>query len=432
MDITLVGISHKTAPVAVRERVAFGAEELPSALPRFGGGAVLLSTCNRTEVYLAAPHAISAGPVIALLRELKGEDGVPDDAFYHLTGRDAARQLFRVAAGIESMVLGESEILGQVRAAFTAASAANTHNAVLSRLFHAAVRVGRRARSQTEIGRHAVSISSTAVALARRTLGDLSCRTVLVVSAGEAGKLAARSLAESGASRLLVTSRSARRARALAADLGGEPVPFEPLGQAMAEADIVISSSAAPRFLIARQEVAQAISQRDGRPLLLIDIAVPRDVEPAVRELPQVHLYDIDDLQALVEQNMGARRREVANVERIVEEELGRFGEWLRARGVVPTVAALRARADAVRQGEVARTFKRLRDLTPQQRDRMEAMANALVKKLLHDPIACLKGDDGERYVAAARELFGLDDDASVEGGRAQADTSPTESGPED
>ncbi len=409
MHITLVGISHRTAPVSVRERFAFAPEELPAALPRFGGAAVLLSTCNRTEVYLTAHHAITSASVVALLRELKDGAEAPEEAFYHITGLEAARHLFRVAAGIESMVLGESEILGQVRSAFAAATAARTHNAVLSRLFHSAIRVGRKARSETGISRNSVSVSSTAVALARRTLGDLSSRTVLVVSAGEAGKLAARSLADHGASRLLVTSRTAARAKELAQDLGGEPIAFERLGPAMGEADIVISSSAAPGFLIGPREVGMAAARRNGRPLLFIDIAVPRDVDPAVREHPQVHLYDIDDLQALVEENRNARREEVAKVERLVEEAVGRFHEWMRARGVVPTVAALRGYADAVREAELARTFRRLSGLTPKERAGMEAMANALVKKLLHDPISRLKGDDGERYVAALRELFSLD-----------------------
>jgi glutamyl-tRNA reductase len=247
------------------------------------------------------------------------------------------------------------------------------------------------------------------VELARSTLGELSASTVLVVSAGEAGKLAARSLAESGASRLLVTSRTAGRAKELAADLGGEPVPFEHLTRAMSEADIVISSSAAPDFLIGRREVAEATAGRNGRPLLLIDIAVPRDIDPAAGELPSVHLYDIDDLQGLVERNMDARRREAAKVERIVEEGVERFVEWQRGLGVVPTVAALRARAEAVRDAELERTIKRLNGLSPEQRQSVEAMATALVKKLLHDPISRLKGDDGERYVAAARDLFSLD-----------------------
>jgi glutamyl-tRNA reductase len=408
MHITLIGISHKTAPVAVRERFTFSPEELPEALPRFGGAAVLLSTCNRTEVYLTAHHPIAAGSVIALLRELKGAD-VPDDAFYHLADNDAARHLFRVAAGIESMVLGEAEILGQVRVAFAAATAANTHNAILSQLFHAAIRAGRRARSETQIGRHAVSVSSTAVALAKRTLGELSARTVLVVSAGEAGKLAARNLAKHGASRLLVTSRNRDRAQELAADLGGEPVAFDRLGAAMAEADIVISSSAAPDFLIGAREVRQALASRNGRPLLLIDIAVPRDIDPAVRDLPQVHLYDIDDLHAVVEENLNSRQQEVASVERIIDEGLARLTAWLRARGVVPTVAALRERADTVREAELARTLRRLPDLTAKERAAIEAMANALIKKLLHDPIDRLKGPDGERYVGTLRELFALD-----------------------
>ena len=427
MHITLVGISHNTAPVAVRERFAFAQEELAEALPRFGGAAVLLSTCNRTEVYLTAHHAITASSVISLLHEMKGDASAPDDAFYHLTGLDAARHLFRVAAGIESMVLGESEILGQVRAAFSAATDAHTHNAVLSELFHMAIRVGRRARHETDIGRHSVSVSSTAVALARRTLGDLASRTVLVVSAGEAGKLTARSLAEHGASRLLVTSRTAQRAQELAVDLGGEPVAFERLGQAMAEADIVISSSAAPEFLIGMDEVAQATAQRDGRPLLLIDIAVPRDIDPAVREHPNVHLYDMDDLQSLVEENRNARQREVESVERIVNDGVDRFRDWLRARGVVPTVAALRERADAVRQAEMDRTMRQLRDLTPEQRAGVEAMANALVKKLLHDPIGRLKGEDGERYVAAVRDLFSLDGETK----EAQAGVRSRNSAPE-
>lgn len=409
MHITLIGISHKTAPVAVRERFAFGGEELPEALPRFGGAAVLLSTCNRTEVYLTAHHPITAGSVVALLRELKGVDDAADELFYHLTDLEAARHLFRVAAGVDSMVVGESEILGQVRSAFAAANEAGTHNAVLSRLFHGAIRAGRRVRSETQIGRRAVSVSSTAVALARRTLGTLACRTVLVVGAGEAGKLSARSLRESGASRLLVTSRRPHRAAELAAELEGEALPFSRLGQALGEADIVISCSAAPEHLIGPSTLERALAQRDGRPLLLIDIAVPRDVDPAVRALPQVHLFDIDDLQGIVEENLGARRRELSKAERIVEEELRRFQTWLRSRGVVPTVAALRSRAEALAREEVARTLSGSIAFTAQQRRKVEAMANAIVKKLLHGPIDTLKSDDGERYVAAARDLFQLD-----------------------
>ncbi|MCH7697697.1 MAG: glutamyl-tRNA reductase [Chloroflexi bacterium] len=410
MHITLVGISHKTAPVSVRERFAFAADELPEALPKFGGAAVLVSTCNRTEVYLTAHHAITPGTVIAMLRELKSDVEAPDEVFYHKAGLEAARHLFRVAAGIESMVLGESEILGQVRSAFSAATTANTHNALLSQLFHTAIRVGRKARSETDIGRHAVSLSSTATKLAERTVGDLSSRTVLVVSAGEAGKLTARSLAERGVTKLFVTSRTPARAKELARDLGGRQVPFSKLGATMADSDIVITSSAAPDFLIGKREVDQATASRNGRPLLLIDIAVPRDVDPAVRDNSKVELYNIDDLQALVEESRDARLQEVAKVEDIVEEGLERFRTWVRDRGVVPTVAELRERAEAARQSELERTFQKLGDLTPKQQRSIEAMSSALVKKLLHEPIDRLKSDDGERYVVPIRELFGLDE----------------------
>ncbi len=409
MQITLVGISHKTAQVEVRERFAFAAEELPGALPRFGGAAVLLSTCNRTEVYLTAHHAIAPSSVVALLKDLKSDDDTPDDAFYYLDGVKAARHLYHVAAGLDSMVLGEPEILGQVRNAFTNATAAGTHNAILSQLFHTAIRTGRRARSETHIGRHAVSISATATRLAKETVGDLAGRAVLVVSAGEAGKLTARSLAGQGVTNLLVTSRTAAHAEQLAQELGGSHVPFGRLGATMAEADIVISSSAAPGFLISRSHVEEAVAGRNGRPLLLIDIAVPRDVDPAVREYGNVHLYDIDDLQRQVDKNMSVRKQEVAKVEAIVDDAVERFSDWMRNRGVVPTVGTLRKRAEATRQTEIERTFKKLKDLTPAQRDGVEAMTAAIIKKLLHEPIGRLKSDDGERYVAAVRDLFNLD-----------------------
>jgi glutamyl-tRNA reductase len=410
MHVTLVGISHKTAPVAVRERFAFAADELPAALPRFGGAAVLVSTCNRTEVYLTAHHAITPAPVITMLRELKGDVEAPDDVFYHKTGIDAARHLFRVAAGVDSMVLGESEILGQVRAAFAAATTAGTHNAVLSQLFHSAIRVGRQARNETAVGRHPLSVSSTATKLAERTLGDLSSQTVLVVSAGEAGKLTAKSLAERGVTKLFVTSRTPTRAKELAQDLGGRPVPFSKLGATMAKADIVITSSSAPDFLIGPEHVDVAMANRNGNPLLLIDIAVPRDIDPTVRGRANVELYDIDDLQGLVEEGRSARKKEVAKVETIVEEGLERFRTWVRDRGVVPTVALLRERAEAARKGELERTFQRNGDFSPEQKKRVEAMASALVKKILHDPIDRLKSEDGERYVVSVRELFSLDE----------------------
>ena len=416
MHITIVGISHKTAPVAVREHFAFSGDELPPLLARLGeryAGAAVLSTCNRTEVYVASARGVGdTRPIEALLSEIKGEMAMEGAPFFTLTGKDAARHLFRVASGIESMVIGESEILGQVRGAFNAATAAGTHTPALSRLFHSALRVGRRVRTQTQIGRRSVSVSSTAVRLAREALGDLSGKTALVVSAGEAGKLTARTLAGS-VSRMLVTTRNAERAAELAAELQGEAVPFETLPAAIAEADIVITSSASPSFLIGRTLIEEAMRGRAARPLLLIDIAVPRDVDPAVRALPGVTLHDIDDLQAVARENMSLRRNELGQAEAIVEDEVTKFGDWLRSLEVVPTVASLRARAEAVRLAELERTLAKT-TLSTADRKRIEAMTSAIVKKLLHAPIARLKTPgDGERYVETARALFALDDDGA-------------------
>lgn len=417
MQISVVGISHKTAPVAVREHFAFSSDELPGLLERLGeryAGATVLSTCNRTEVYLASTRGIGdPRPVVALLSEIKGDVSMEGAPFFALSGKEAARHLFRVAAGIESMVIGESEVLGQVRGAFTAATAAETHSPALSRLFHTAIRVGRKARSQTHIGRGTMSVSSTAVSLARSTLGDLSDKTALVVSAGDAGKLTARALAGSGVARMLVTSRNADRASELAADLGGTTIPFAKLAAAVADADIVITSTAAPHFLFDRPLIETAMRNRPDRPLVLIDIAVPRDVDPAVREIPGVHLHDIDGLQEIAREHMHLRRKELAQAEAIVEDEVARFGTWLHSLEVVPTVAALRSRAEAVRLAELDRTLTKTK-MSAADRKRVEAMTAALVKKLLHAPIARLKTPgDGERYVETTRALFALDEDAA-------------------
>jgi glutamyl-tRNA reductase len=430
MQISLVGISHKTAPVAVREHFAFAPDELPLLLERLGAshaGAAVLSTCNRTEIYLADPRGLGdPRPVVALLSEIKGEPAMEGAPFFTLSGKEAARHLFRVAAGVESMVVGESEILGQVRGAFTAATAAGTHTPALSRLFHTAIRVGRKVRTHTSIGRYTVSVSSTAVALAKQTLGDLSGKTVLVIGAGEAGKLTAGNIAGSGIGRMLVTSRSRERTADLAAALGGEAVAFDRRAEAIAQADIVISSTSAQDFVIDRAMIEGAMAQRQpaGAPLLLIDIAVPRDIDPEVRAVTGVHLYDIDELQSVAEQNLHLRRREIAGAEKIVEDDASKFADWLRSLEVVPTVAALRERAEAMRAAEVERTLAKTK-MSDADRKRVEAMTSALVKKLLHAPVSALKAPgEGERYVAAARALFGLDgapDAASASGKDAEA-----------
>ena len=422
MRISLVGIDHQSAPVAVRERYAFIPGELPELLARLGdrfAAAAVLSTCNRTEVYIADPSIIDEpGEIISMLDDAKGSEALEGAPFFTLASADAVRHLFRVASGVESMVVGESEILGQVREAFTAATAAGTHAPALSRLFHDAIRTGRRVRAQTSIGHYPVSVSSTAVALARQVLGDLSRLTVLVVGAGEAGQLAANNLSGSGIDRMLVTSRNAERTALLAQALDGRAIPFEERGRAMANADIVISSTAATEFVIDRTMVETAMARRPARALILIDIAVPRDIEPAAANVPGVHLYDIDHVQAVADDNLRMRQQEIEPAEAIVDAGVARYVEWLRQQEVEPTVATLRARAEATRTAELQRTLAKT-SMSDEDRARVEAMTAALVNKLLHAPVELLKDPaEGDRYVQAARALFALD--------RADADaTSP-------
>jgi glutamyl-tRNA reductase len=409
----MIGISHQAAPVAVRERYAFTPAELPSLLARLGAryaGVAVVSTCNRTEVYIAdAASVADAQPVIETLNGAKHIAPLEAAPFFTLHDAEAVRHLFRVASGIESMVVGESEILGQVREAFTAATAAGTHAPALSRLFHDAIRTGRRVRAQTSIGHYPVSVSSTAVALARQVLGDLSRMTVLVVGAGEAGQLTASNLAGSGIDRMLVTSRNAERTSMLAAALDARAIPFENRGRAMANADIVISSTAATEFVIDAPMVAAAMARRSTRPLILIDIAVPRDIDPAAGEVPGVHLYDIDHVQAVADDNLQLRRQEIGPAEDIVDAGVRRYVDWLRQQDVAPTIATLRANAEATRIAELQRTLART-TMTDEDRARVEAMTAALVNKLLHAPVELLRDPaEGDRYVHAARALFGLD-----------------------
>jgi glutamyl-tRNA reductase len=407
--VTCVGISHNTAPVEERERVAYGPDDLPAALDHFRaetGGAVILSTCNRTELYSTA----AKGEGAALIGLLNGERGAEIDPsrFYVYQHDKAVRHLFSVAAGIDSMVLGESQVLGQVRDSMSAATDAGALNGVLSRLFHSAIAVGKRARSETEIGRHAVSISSAAVSLARRQVGDLRGKTVLVVSAGSTGKLAARSLAETGA-RILVANRTEDRAVELALEIGANAagIGLAQIGDAMPDADVVISGTGSGAFVLGPDEVKPAAAYRNGRGLLLIDVAVPRDIDPGVRDIPGVSLFDIDDVEAIAEAGLNVRQAEVQRVEAIIEEELADFLAWWDSLDVVPVISALRERAEDIRLRELDRTLRRLPELDAETRERIEAMTAAIVKKMLDRPIARLKeGADKGLYMEALQDLL--------------------------
>jgi glutamyl-tRNA reductase len=413
LHISVTGISHQTTPVELRERFAFAPDELAPALERLPdslGAAALVSTCNRTELYLASESPVGAQAATSALAAAKGGPAPEGIEFFHFEGPEAVRHLFRVAAGVESLVIGESEILGQVRESFSAATAAGSGSPVLARLFHSALRVGRRARSETEIGAHGLSVAALAVSLSKRLLGDLRRKTVLVVGAGEAGQRAAGALMQQGVGRLLVTTRRAGLAQEIARELGGVAVAFEDLPGVLAEADVVITATAAPVAIISATDVSAAMATRPNRPLLLVDIAVPRDIDAAAREVPNVHLFDIDDLQAAAEANLEARRREVGAVEAIVADEVARFDAWLSGRRVVPTISALRQQAERVREAELERTLARLSHLDPEDRRRIEAMSKALVKRLLHSPVNRLRDAGSERHVDALRSLFDLDE----------------------
>lgn len=411
-SLTCVGLSYRTAPLALRERISFTAEELPHALRalrQYAGPCVIVTTCNRTEVYVH-PARVCGHALVDFLCRLKD---VPlltaASAFYILDPAATVGHLFRVASGLDSMVVGEAEILSQVRGALAQARQAGTLDGVLSRLFHQAVAVGRRVRRQAALGQRTLSVSSAAVALARQTLGQLAGCTALVISTGAAGNLAARALRQEGA-HLLITSRTYRRAADLARSLGGQAVPFPQLTQALAQADLVVSSSGANSFILGPQEVAPAMAQRPGRPLLLIDIAIPRDIDPQVQQVPGVTLFNIDDVKAVC-QSDSVQDVNLDRARELLWQEEERFLRWWRSRASLATVAALHRWAEGIRQAELAKTASRLSAIKPEEQQRLEAMTRAIVKKLLHRPIHRLRsGDDCHRYAEAVRYFFPLEE----------------------
>lgn len=388
-----------------------GASVLAEALESIGDG-VILSTCNRTEVYRLAPDDEITDPSEAFFARRLGnppEGKLPH--LYRLEHTKALRHLFAVAAGLDSLVVGEAQILGQVRAAIDAARAAGTADEQLVRIFHQALRVGRRARAETFIGRHAVSVSYAAVELARSVLGDLREAKVLVVGAGEMGELTARVVVEHGAVVAGVANRTLAHAEALTARVGGRAVGLDRLAEAVAESDIVISSTDAPEYVVSRTAVAAALAGRRNRPLLIVDIAVPRDVDPSVRDLDGVHLYDMDDLRAHCSHNHEQRRQEVRQVQRIIDAEVERFESWWRTLPALPTVLSLRQGAEQVRLVELEEALARLRHLSPADRAVVDQLSRAIVNKLLHAPTVHLKefaAADDRSAIDVIREAFDI------------------------
>jgi glutamyl-tRNA reductase len=425
--VVVTGISHKTAPLDLRERLALDEEaalRVSRAVLDSGAACevVALSTCNRTELYLYASDSLAARQ--AAVQRLAGEAGVSvgelEPSLYSYSGDAAIAHLFRVTASLDSMVVGEAQIVAQLKAAYQQACEGGCTNVVFNRLFRHALEAGKRVRSETAIGERPVSVSSAAVELALQVFGRFRDHTVLIVGAGETSELTATHLKAHGISDILVTNRTLATSEELAARVGGRAVPFQDLERHLAAADIVISSTSAPHYVISREQVEHAVSKRHKRPIFFIDIAVPRDLDPGINRVRNAYLYDIDDLQHVVEHNKHERGKEAAHAERIVTQELANVNDWLRSLEVVPTIATLRQSMDDIRRAELERLGNRLSDFTDEQRAQVEMLTNSIVQKILHLPTVRMKEVAGSEecylYVDAVRTLFGLNGNGHASG----------------
>jgi glutamyl-tRNA reductase len=415
--VIVLGVSHHGAPLDVRERLAFRAAEVLPALERLRATAgvregVLLSTCNRTELYLVEGDAEGAPPAWTMFAERLGADA--RGFGYVRRDRDAAAHLFRVVAGMDSMLVGEAEIHGQVRAAWEASRPAS--GAVLNRLFQSALLTGGRVRSETALGHGAMSVSSAAVQLAKKIFGGLAGRRAMVLGAGEMAELALASLHAEGVRAAVVANRTFERAVALAEQYGATAVHYEEAWEALADVDLLLCSTASPRPVVSAERVRAAVDRRGDRPLCILDIAMPRDVEPAVAAIDNVFLYDLDDLQAVVSSNLERRRGELPAAEGVIAEEVEKFWQWVAGLSAVPVVTAFRDEMNRLRERELQQALRRLGDLSPTQREVIEHFSQSLMNKFLHEPSVRLRAaaanGRGLGVVDAARYLFALDERA--------------------
>jgi glutamyl-tRNA reductase len=433
VQLLLVGISHRTAPVELRERIDFQARGVADALRALAGRgsareAVVVSTCNRAELYVACDElAATRQDLVRFVSEFNGV--APADVaphVYDVADLDVARHLFRVAAGLDSLVMGEPQILGQVKEAHTLATDAHTSGPVLNRLFHTSFAVGKRVRTETGLGSGAVSVSYAAVALARKIFGDLGGRSVAVIGAGEMGKLTALHMKSQAVKNVTIVSRTMAHAARTAEAIGGaSAAPWEELDAVLGASDIVITATGAAVPILTKARIESVMRPRRNRPLFLIDIAMPRDVEAAAGEIEQVFLYNIDDLQATVRENLARRAREGGRAETIVDEEVGKFAGWFRSRGAIPTVVALRDRFEMIRRAELERLDFKLSSLPPEARARVDEITHLIVEKLLLTPTEQLKALGNSETVGAYSEaltrLFALADQPDEpEAGRAK------------
>jgi len=408
-EIVLVGVNHKTAPVEVREPLALKSVDEPLRLFFILGcleEVLFLSTCNRVEVLFTAQDPKGA------LNVLKGfwakKSGLPlsvlDEHLYEYHGEDAIRHVFKVASSLDSMVIGEPQILGQLKDAYRHASSLKTTGLILNKLLHKAFSVAKKVRTETRVGSQAVSISYAAVELARRIFGELTDKLAMLIGAGEMAELAAQHLLGNGIKGLIVANRTFERAVELARTLKGEAIGLDEIGDALLKVDIVISSTGAPGFVLMKDQVKGVMRPRRHRPLFFIDIAVPRDIDPEINAIENVYLFDIDDLKGVVEGNKQERAREARKAERMVEAEVLKFASWMKTLNMLPVIQEIQRKAESIRKREIERSRKFLGDLTKEQEEALERLTNSIVQKILHDPIICLRKNASNEE--CARELL--------------------------
>jgi glutamyl-tRNA reductase len=420
MNIVVVGLSHKTATVEIREKVAFAPTQMEKplrellALDDITEG-IIVSTCNRVEIYATTRDI--AGGMARIKRFLADYHHIPMDALephlYSHHGEAAIRHVFRVAASLDSMVVGEPQILGQIKTAYGYAAEYRSSGLILNRFLHKAFSVAKRVRTETKIASSAVSVSFAAVELAKKIFGDLSDKTVMLIGAGEMCELAAKHFLNNGVRGVMVTNRTFERAVKMAEEFDGKAVNFEDLFEQLHKADIILSSTGAPHHIIGPKDVDEVIRRRRMKPMFFIDIAVPRDIDPRVNDVANVYLYDMDDLQGVVASNLEQRNKEAQKAEAIIDQEIGQFFRWLSSLDATPTIVALRSKFEEARQAELEKTLANWKNLTPEERKRLEACTSAIINKLLHQPTSVLKrtgqGGRTDLYVDALRNLFDLE-----------------------
>jgi len=424
MKVLVAGLNHKIADVDVREKLAFTGPKLEEGLLRFNGlpevdEAIILSTCNRVELYANVSEPEKASESIkTFLAEFHGinKDSL-DKALYFYHDIQAVEHVFKVASSLDSMIVGEPQILGQLKDAFDLALAKKTTGILLNKLMKKAISAAKRVRTETRIAENAVSISFSAVELAKKIFTDLSKKVCMLLGAGEMAELAAKHLISNGVREVLVANRTFERACSLAEEFHGRPVKFEDFLQEMVRADIVICSTGAPSYIVMKSQMQKVMKERKQRQVFIIDISVPRNIDPEINDLENVYLYNVDDLQGVVDSNLFERRKEAEKAETIIAEELETFLKWQASLDSVPTIKALREKAEEMKKEEIDKLFHKLSGISEKEREAIEYMATALVNKLIHPPTAALKADSENRdlLVAAIRKLYGIDGEKNEE-----------------